>query len=111
MKLKLKMRDTDQYLSEAGLKDILALHDQVADYIEMINQAVKLDDKEVFTMAQVHSSSITRSMKEFRTAHLERVGTGTTTPLKSLIFTDMLNSYRRIKDHAYNIAEVLAGEK
>jgi phosphate:Na+ symporter len=111
MKLKLKMRDTDQYLSEEGLKDILALHDQVAAYIEMINQAVKAEDKEVFTMAQVHSNSITRTMKGFRTAHLERVGTGTTTPLKSLIFTDMLNSYRRIKDHAYNIAEVLAGEK
>ena len=42
---------------------------------------------------------------------LARVGTGQATPLKSLIFTDMLNAYRRIKDHALNIAEVLAGEK
>jgi Na+/phosphate symporter len=29
----------------------------------------------------------------------------------SLIYTDMLTAYRRIKDHAFNIAEVLIGEK
>ena len=34
-----------------------------------------------------------------------------TTPLHSLVFTDMLNNYRRMKDHSLNIAEVIAGEK
>jgi Na+/phosphate symporter len=32
-------------------------------------------------------------------------------PLFSLVYMDMLNFYRRMKDHALNIAEVLAGEK
>ena len=50
-------------------------------------------------------------IKEYRAKHLARVGTGNTTPLKSLFYMDMLNSYRRIKDHALNIAEVLSGEK
>jgi phosphate:Na+ symporter len=49
--------------------------------------------------------------KECRTKHLARVSDGKATPLKSLIYTDMLTSYRRIKEHAFNIAEVLAGEK
>jgi Na+/phosphate symporter len=31
--------------------------------------------------------------------------------MKSLIYMDMLSSYRRIKDHSLNIAEVVAGEK
>ena len=30
---------------------------------------------------------------------------------KKLAYTDMLNFYRRMKDHALNIAEVVAGEK
>jgi Na+/phosphate symporter len=32
-------------------------------------------------------------------------------PLTGLVFPDMLNSYRRIKDHAFNIVEVLEGAK
>jgi Na+/phosphate symporter len=40
-----------------------------------------------------------------------RVSDGKASPLKSLICMDMLNSYRRIKNHTFNIAEVLAGEK
>ena len=54
---------------------------------------------------------ITYLMKDCRNKHLKRVGTGSTTPIKSLMYTDMLNAYRRIKDHALNVAEVLAGEK
>ena len=50
-------------------------------------------------------------MKEYRKNHLERVGTEHTSPLESLTITDILNAYRRIKDHALNIAEVLSGDK
>ena len=50
-------------------------------------------------------------MKEYRSGHLERLGEQKSTPLESLAIADILNSYRRIKDHAFNIAEVVAGEK
>ena len=55
--------------------------------------------------------AVTKLMKESRERHLARVGEGIVSPLMSLIYTDMLTAYRRIKDHAFNIAEVLAGEK
>ncbi len=111
LKLNLKMRDANQQMSEQGHQELLDLHDQVAVYINFINDAVRQENKEVLSKARARGNNITRVMKECRASHLARVGTGTTTPLKSLIYTDMLNSYRRIKDHALNIAEVLAGEK
>jgi Na+/phosphate symporter len=45
--------------------------------------------------------------------HLARVSGGKATLLKSLFYTDMPTSYfyTQIKDHTFNIAEVLAGEK
>jgi len=43
--------------------------------------------------------------------HLLRLTESQTPPLNSLVFTDMLNNYRRMKDHAFNIAEVIGGEK
>jgi phosphate:Na+ symporter len=110
-KLKLKMLDTDQQLSEQGLKEINQLHDKVSAYLKMINRAVRINNHEILGQALPEGDAITRMMKQFRTYHLDRVGTGVTTPLKSLIYTDMLNAYRRTKDHALNIAEVIAGEK
>ena len=111
MKLNLKMRDADQMMSDEGLRDILELHDSVADYIGMVNRALKAHDTDILRTARTRGNDITHTMKECRTRHLERVGTGVATPLKSLIYTDILNAYRRIKDHGLNIAEVLAGEK
>ncbi len=111
LKLKLKMADTGETMSQKGLEEMLDLHDRVNDFINMVNLAVQTENADILTTAQVRSNDVTIAMKKYRTAHLERVGTGTTTPLKSLIFSDMLNSYRRIKDHAFNIVEVVAGEK
>jgi phosphate:Na+ symporter len=111
LKLNLKIHDTGQKMSDKGLADILDLHDSVTNYINMINIAVANDDADVLLKARSRGQEITHMMKECRTRHLERVGTTTTTPLKSLIYTDMLNAYRRIKDHALNVAEVLGGEK
>jgi len=111
MKLNLKMRDADQTMSDEGLRDILKLHDSVADYISMVNRALKTHDGDVIVTARNRGNDITLLMKDCRTRHLERVGTGAATPLKNLIYTDILNAYRRIKDHALNIAEVLGGEK
>jgi phosphate:Na+ symporter len=111
LKLNLKIHDTEQEISAEGLADIVGLHDSVNNYIEMVNKAVANKDHEILLRARSRGQEVTHLMKECRTRHLERVGTTSTTPLKSLIYTDMLNAYRRIKDHALNIAEVLGGEK
>lgn len=111
LKLKLKMADIGETMSEQGLKEMVDLHDRVDNYIKMVNEAVETDNTEIYQNARTQGDNITRAMKEYRRKHLERVGTGHTTPLKSLIFTDMLNAYRRIKDHAFNIVEVVVREK
>lgn len=77
----------------------------------MINEAVKEDNVRIILKAGTLGDGITHLIKEYRTNHLERVEAGDVSALKSLIITDMLNAYRRVKDHALNIAEVLAGEK
>ncbi|MCD4830348.1 MAG: Na/Pi cotransporter family protein [Anaerohalosphaeraceae bacterium] len=110
LKLKLKMYDAGQGLSKEGVSAILELHDKVAGYITMINNAVENNDN-ILAEAEAQGKGITSLMKRCRSEHLERVGSGEVTPLKSLSYTDMLNAYRRIKDHGLNIAEVLAGEK
>ncbi|MHC4124262.1 MAG: Na/Pi cotransporter family protein [Planctomycetota bacterium] len=111
LKLNLKIRNNNEQISPDGLREILDLHDHVADYIKFLNEAAKEENKSIFEKAQTQGQAITQLMKKYRSSHLDRVGIGTTTALKSLIYTDILTAYRKIKDHAYNIAEVIAGEK
>jgi phosphate:Na+ symporter len=114
LKLRLKMRDSDLHLTDEGKDEILKLHDKSVKYLDLVNNKALEDNgekAEFLSEAQTKGNAITAFVKECRNRHLTRVGQGRATPLKSLIFTDMLTSYRRIKDHAFNIAEVLAGEK
>ena len=111
LKLFLKMADSNEKISPEGQIELMDLHDHVARYLAEINQAVREENSEILNRALTQASIITFIMKKYRTNHLARMGTGSTTPLKSLMYTDMLNSYRRIKDHSLNIAEVLSGEK
>ena len=113
LKLRLKMRNTDLQYSEGGLKDLDELHNKVQEYIDLINKGIEqeVNTQEYFSEMRTKGLAVTKLMKESRERHLARVGEGIVSPLMSLIYTDMLTAYRRIKDHAFNIAEVLAGEK
>ena len=104
LKLNLKMDKTNLHMTDEARKEILDLHNRVLTYVNFINDSVKEDNKEILREANKRSRGITHFVKEYRRKHLERVGTEYTSPLKSLIFTDMLNSYRRIKDHGLNVA-------
>jgi Na+/phosphate symporter len=107
------MRKSGMQMSEAAKRDILDLHGRVEDYVKFVNRSVReeVPEAESLSKALNWGNNITHFMKECRSGHLERVEAGLTSPLQSLIITDMLNYYRRVKDHALNIVEVLAGEK
>ncbi len=111
LKLNLKVRGINERISDEGLDEILDLHEHVGSYINFINDSVNLESRDILSKAESLGHSITAMMKKYRSNHLVRVEKGYASPQKSLFFTDILNSYRRIKDHALNIAEVLAGEK
>jgi len=111
LKLNIKLRLSEQKITPAGLAAIIDLHDNVTEYIQLVNTAMENNDADVLPTAESKGKSVTELMKRYRSEHLARVSRGEATPLKSLIYTDMLNAYRRIKDHGLNVAEVLAGEK
>ncbi|MBW8015474.1 MAG: Na/Pi cotransporter family protein [Planctomycetes bacterium] len=111
LKLNLKMDKGDMEMLSETRDEIIQLHERVLQYLSMINEAVKEDNVRIVLKAGTLGDAITHLIKEYRTNHLERVESGDVSALKSLIITDMLNAYRRVKDHALNIAEVLAGEK
>lgn len=111
LKLYLKKKDNLIVFSDEGWHEILDLHDKTFEYIKTIFAATAQNNTEIILKAETMGDAITHAMKNSRSKHLERIGSDCATPLATLIFTDMLNAYRRVKDHGMNIAEVLAGEK
>ncbi|MFP6615306.1 MAG: Na/Pi cotransporter family protein, partial [Candidatus Hydrogenedentota bacterium] len=109
LKLTIKLRKENLSISEENREELLSLHDRVADYLVLVNDGVRMNRVNVVSKARTQGDAITHLMKEYRSNHLERVGTKMTSPMESLAITDILNAYRRIKDHALNIAEVVSG--
>jgi len=111
LKLRLKRLNLNLPLTDEDKMDILTLHDQTAEYIHMVHLAVVQGNPDILPKAISSGDSITHTMKEARQAHLQRIEEKRIPPLACLIVVDILQSYRRIKDHTLNIAETLAGEK
>ena len=111
IKLVVKLRNAGLSLRDESKKDLLDLHDHVAAYVDLVNEGVQEGRRELVSKARTQGDAITHLVKECRQRYLAAVCNEPTAPLATLIFSDMLNSYRRIKDHALNIAEALAGEK
>jgi len=108
----IKKLEQNQMQLDAPARDkLLKLHDRVATYIAKIDECMQDESTGHLAWAITEGAAIGNAMKEYRRAHLERLQKEEVSPYFSLAYTDMLNFYRRMKDHALNIAEVVAGEK
>jgi phosphate:Na+ symporter len=111
LKLRCRMRNTNLSFNEKGKQELLDLHDALDHFFLLIEQALKARSKDALAEHLSSAERITHRVKDIRANHLERLEKNETSPLFSLVFLDILNTYRRIKDHGVNIAEALAGEK
>ena len=111
LKLRCRLRNSELKFSDIDLKEILEVHTMVDEYIRFVLTAVERQDKEILSEAMAEGNAVTHKVKTIRSNHLGRLVNNETSALFNLIYMDMLTDYRRIKDHSFNIAEVLVGEK
>ena len=111
LKLHLRLKNENLQLPEKERDDIFALHDAVDGYLELVNTAFENRYREIMVKAGPQSDTITHIVRQIRTQHIARLSDTPIEPQITMIFADMLNDYRRVKDHTLNIAEALAGEK
>lgn len=111
LKLWCRLRSNGLAVSETGKQELLDLHDMLAEYLEMVQDAVSTGSNTVLSRALSDGTVITNTIKGMRSSHLSRLEANETSGIVSLVFMDMLAAYRRLKDHSLNIAEALAGEK
>lgn len=108
----------DQRLHKDGLRltdkqrqGLRVLHDAVAEYVNSIHQAYRDLNPHAYVKLEGPSKAIRKKIKELRRGHLDDLSTERVAPQVSVAFLGALNSYARVRDHAQNIGEVIAGEK
>jgi Na+/phosphate symporter len=98
-------------LTENEHNNIIDLHNSVKDYFNLINTAIIEKNRNISAEATTNGSYIAHLFREKRSRHLEDIARSKPDPLLSISYMNMLTTYRNIKDHILNVAEVLTGDK
>ena len=111
LKSHLKLEHAGLRFAEEDFQKLLGLHDMVADYLAMISRGYELRNPEVITRAHSQGNAVTLHAKELRDEFLAKMSQQKLEPQVIVAYTAQLNAYRRVREHALNVAEALAGEK
>jgi phosphate:Na+ symporter len=111
LKLHLRLHNEGGSLLSGESESILALHREVAGYMSMLVDACRQRNEDIVSKAKSQGDAITHRIRTLREGHLRRLAEERVPPLASVTFTNMLNGYRRVKDHMLNFAEAMAGQK
>ncbi len=111
LKLYLKLRNEEIKLTDHQIEELLEIHEMVTSFFKMVDNAIAERKSQIIPKVRSEANAITHCFREKRINHLQKISETKMDPLLSITYINMLNSYRRIRDHILNIAEALAGEK
>jgi phosphate:Na+ symporter len=113
IKLCLRLKDDQKYFDKELIEGIISMHSLVEKYFIELSE---YDDhilltEEQFVKLEGTSESVTSHFRSLRSDHWDRLANTKINPLVITSYSDVLQSYRKIKNHLLNIVEVQAGHK
>ncbi|MCA9238050.1 MAG: Na/Pi cotransporter family protein, partial [Planctomycetales bacterium] len=106
-----KLRRDGHRFSPEQRSQFAELHKHLTEYLGEVNKALLQKNRNVLKNTEAASARIRQEVKQLRRLHLEDLSHGAMAPVVSVAYLATLNAYSRVLDHAYNIAETIAGEK
>jgi phosphate:Na+ symporter len=106
-----KLRRDGHRFSPERRAEIVELNRHVAEYLAAINDALRKGNRNVLVKTDPMSKRIRNEIKQLRRNHLDDLSNNSIAPPVSVAYLASLNAYARVRDHAYNIAESISGEK
>ncbi len=112
LKLVLRRRQSEVSFSPKAQQEILAMHDRIAAFVASVTAGLRAEITPAYLVkARADDDSLTHFYKDLRAEHTNRIVTGECNVLPGMIYADIMQAYRKLKGHAMNIAEAVAGEK
>ena len=87
------------------------LNRYLAEYLDAINVALRTRKRNVLVETEAMSARIRTQIKQLRRQHLDDLSVEQISPRISVAYMATLNAYARVRDHVFNIAETISGEK
>jgi len=97
--------------SEAGLKELSVMYRHTLTYLKTIIDAIQDTPSDLMDRVKRYETRLNEMRVQLRINHMDRLKTATCSADAGLIYVDMLTSFEKIGDHAFNIAESLSGIK
>ncbi|MDR0335811.1 MAG: Na/Pi cotransporter family protein [Planctomycetaceae bacterium] len=114
LKSDLKMRKDGLAIPEPQKSEFKELHRVTEEYLAMILRfysARKTDFADLTTEVHAQGHSLTRKAKITRDLFIKRMSEEKFDPQIVIAFNTQFNAYRRVREHAQNVAEAIAGMK
>ena len=111
--LDLARRKYDKKLefSESALKDIDEIAGKVHDFLVLLKDNIAKPRTNIMPDADFIEDGIDAMRDKMRKEHIRRLNEGACEVNPGLLFIDLLTSFEKIGDHAYNIAEAISGKR
>jgi len=108
----LKIKNSPEKLKKLFINDLLILHDEILVNLNTVMNSFWQPQKaDIIVEAKSQGDQITQLFKNLRTRMLEKIEKDKILPETIISYLDILNSYRKMKEHTLNIAELISGEK
>ncbi len=101
-----KFAESEIKLTQVEREKLKNLNSLIVDLYELINVGFKNKDKTIFVLANEKSNVILSEYRAAKELHLEKISTLDITVTQSIGYLDLLNYYRRLRDHISNIIEL-----
>jgi len=98
-------------ISDEARGELIEISGTVDRLLRETRKLILERDADPMPAARQREDELNTQRNQFRTSHLERMKAQRCSPSAGLLFNDMLTSFEKIGDHAYNVVEATAGIK
>lgn len=110
LKLQLRLTENEIVFDEAQKQSLLGLHAQVLALFPMVGKVFQDPSDQLLQQSIMDAGhEITASVRHLRAEHWRSLATSTQSPLVSTTYSDMLMSYRKIKERLCQVVEAVSG--
>ncbi len=109
LKLIRKKYDSKITFTNEAITAIEEISGKAREFISLLVKNIAPPHKNILSISNVIENRIDELRKEAKKQHIERITNDQCNVVDGLLFIDMLNSFEKIGDHAYNVAEGISG--
>jgi phosphate:Na+ symporter len=106
-----RTREPGFALSKEAFADLIKISGHARGMLEETRSFILKPQGDIMARIWELENELNRLRNEFRESHLQRTASGTCKPALGPLYSDLINSFEKMGDHAVNVVEAIIGLK